>query len=1503
MAGFKVQFETGQTVEFDSQPTQADIDEAYHHLTSGALGAAPADDSFLNRAGNWLKESGQDALGSLEATANVASGALSVGTGLIPATMQSVNNLTQGNPANFEQNYVNAMNAMTYQPRTEKGQEIAETAGDFINRNVVPLAPIAGLLHGGLAEAQHGVPKAPKAKPTGPDVTGAMGDLMEPGWEIPPNRVPGNQGQLFPQEQVTEKIGSRNNTVVPGAASQYDPFQEQSSYNVRPNPAQMELPIPNPNELPPVIRQNPAGVGTTGLEDPGLVQAVRNGAPQDVRVFDEMQQQLQNGQQSPVDTTLPRGNAIGDMVNDIRSRSNQEAIDQRQAELEADVRRHQALDFNAQERARQEAAPVPGIENYRAEMERQAAAQRAEQAAKDQAAAGQEAEQLINTSKFSQGPISSRGPIGRQRGAWDPTVIKDAMEKLATGAMSARDYLNAWHGAFDARQWGKVLRGLDNPKSDTTIALMSPREFMRFAEPRTTEELLDAPRLHQKINEGLESNNGLLDAPTLWMRNAGNGIAQVTGHEGRHRMDVFQQNGISKVPVVLSSHDIPWGGELPTKLRPEWVGDKSVLDMPMPKVMHEGVPSPHREVPFRKSSPGGKQSGYILIPGKKQKAIENLNSALKIEAKLGEMAPSHWTPDEAVKRTMEAPDVDQNVLQRALNYFTKGGLYMALKTHNPLLRYGAEKVNEADRLTRADVRDWIYGRFAPAVRKLSEREQGDIWPVIDMADHAQKPIDLESLAKRGFSEDQIKLVQEHRAVMSYGMSMLNKARAAAGKDPIDPRVAYAAMRASGDFRRFVFDKEGGDVVGILGSNFRQRLNKLKADFEKQGYFVGEERYFGGMPRERGSANAAFMSAIDSLADSDPRIQNFVDVLDQIRTKEIYNFLNAKTHTLGKKGIFGMEGRKPWQDAAQNAKDGFEAQIAYMEAAIKWGHMSESLNQVRQVMSQVAEKKPAASAIMERYMYNALGFNPSETGRSIEQAFANAFKSTGVGFSVMRKGLSVARATTNALLLSLNPRFWLTNIVQPMQTMPGMKAMLIARGLDAGFDLGTGWSYLAQGADTAIRKNGGEGLNGFEKAAHDYAIKNHVYGTDLIEHTNRVRKDAIYYANKVSNSVAGSIESATRQVVFYGLAHMLKENGMRVGDGLFEAAHNMTDMAMNNYSMVDRPQAYNSLGPVGDLAVNLQSYKHNELSRLALFAREAKDYKSLRPLTAQLAATVAFAGMLGMTGYSEADEVVKIISKLMGKPTSLTNEVMKLSEGINQKMYNATGGKVDQPYLLSHGMFSMAGLDMSKSIGLNQLVPNTAMDMFFPGGSKLADIGVAGWDMATNPSVMNAKRLAHAAAPIGLQGALDNAWFTQQTDQGRLALRPRDLAGQAYRNNTDYWAKNFGFTGIHEAVQRQKTYEVENISREYDQLRQPVMEKMRDELFSKGNISNESIQQYLKYRGNPNTISQDLQRFTQQQNMSAADLATLKGAVSTSVTAQMKALDYLDAFGAKLNGNK
>jgi len=141
-------------------------------------------------------------------------------------------------------------------------------------------------------------------------------------------------------------------------------------------------------------------------------------------------------------------------------------------------------------------------------------------------------------------------------GAIDVSAIHDAVEAFETGNKTAYDLLGAWRGAFDDDIWSKVYTSLNDPNSTSTVVFMSPEKFHALASERSKYEIDKfAKDLQGSIKEGLAKEAGLREIPHLTVKSDG----QVISHEGRHRMDVFKENGIDLVPVILRADDFTWG--------------------------------------------------------------------------------------------------------------------------------------------------------------------------------------------------------------------------------------------------------------------------------------------------------------------------------------------------------------------------------------------------------------------------------------------------------------------------------------------------------------------------------------------------------------------------------------------------------------------------------------------------------------------------------------------------------------------------------------------------------------------------------------------------------------------------------------------------------------------------------------------------------------------------------------------------------------------------------
>jgi len=402
------------------------------------------------------------------------------------------------------------------------------------------------------------------------------------------------------------------------------------------------------------------------------------------------------------------------------------------------------------------------------------------------------------------------------------------------------------------------------------------------------------------------------------------------------------------------------------------------------------------------------------------------------------------------------------------------------------------------------------------------------------------------------------------------------------------------------------------------------------------------------------------------------------------------------------------------------------------------------------------------------------------------------------------------------------------------------------------------------------------LSGMEKGALDYAKKNHVYATDMVEHANQIQKDMGYYATKATQTPAAIVEQATRAQVYMSLVHMLNDAGITAKNGLYEQAHRFTDMAMVNYSSLEKPAIYNSLGPIGSLAYNLKSFTHNELSRWSMYAREIAETKNPIPLLTQMATTIAVAGVFGLPFYSQFEALYDYITEKLGKPRSLSLDVMEMSKQFGKQL-----GPKGQ-YTLSNGAPTLLGVDLSTRLGLGDVVPSTAGEAAFAGGGKLYEMGKATGRAVLKPTEANLKSAAINLAPPVAQGPLDVAWY-QKGDLAMSKNPEKPAKAVARRDATDTLLKKIGLTGINESAQKQRVYQQEQLDRAYASYRSDAMNAISWELMSGAKPSQANLDKYFKTgQGDPETFIRDVERIILAQHMSPEEAIALRQAASQRV---------------------
>ena len=1425
------------------------------------------------------------------------------------------------------------MESMTYAPRTEAGQEYSQDLGEFINRYLVPVAP---LIHMPSISAKEGF-NAAKAKMTKEQVVPKRG--VDALLEEVKNPAPA------PVEApiVESRSGLDLSKQAYEQALREKELQRQSAFN-------------RPDELATLEAQTP---------------------------MERMASDLGATEKLPVqEAPSPMGNMARDLTEHStpEARAAQDAIELRQKATEFEVAKQGGLDFNAAERARQEVAPLPPVDPLTVAVEShpavkaatekvastektitvleqkvasgeakatqliaalkqlEAAKAKAEKATTNVASALAKTKKKTNTeyeaavlAAVDNGTISSalldvvKNSTATKHLERVRTKIATELKKTSNINYDRLDDL--YHQEENIRlriehdEASSFVKNLTEKKKATTNVASALTKTGRrkkqgggvnFQEilnlfPKFRGTKVTTPVFHgttREIKGEFKTQRGFTPSSNgayagdlgTWFSSTGKGTDTFAGaRTGVPGGNVHQSYINLKNPMEFATHaDFV-----------KWFDAQKATGATANKIQRSLVKEGYDGISIKESKTdgGGPRSDYVVFrPDQIKSAISPEGAKNPYNSDIVNMhsgipfTREHWNKlrevgnamienaQQAIAFAQNVPDVQQNMVQRGINALTKGGSYLKAKVNSPVVHFAVDRLLAAEDAARASIRKKLLGGYLTALRDLSKTEYEDAYKILNQADQTQRAITPEAMTRHGISPKVQEAVLKHQELMADVLKQVNAARELAGKKPITSREGYSAMNMTGDFRKVVYKTVNGvrEVVGVISANSKTFGKNSLTKLEKS---IGEKNpdyEFGPLQDlsnsrnvSKGTPDAAFMDVLNTIGENNPNFAEFLKTLDEVHRDNPSNFLGMQQHSMQKKGVWGMEGRKQWLTGSENAKAFFENQVRYAESAFQWGELSKAGLEISEVLHDpvVLRDHPNASKLAQEYLNNAMGLQTSRMGKAVDAAFDALFAPYGIGPSFPKQGIRVAKEVANTAMMSLSPTFLAIQLLQPVASLPGMVMYLRGKGMDS-----WGVSGTAKAMGTLYKIATGKSLNAIEKGAVDYAEKHHVYATDMVQHSMDTQKGPLYYLRTITQAPQAHIETGTRASVFHTLVQTLHDGGLTPEKGLYEQAQRFTDLAMNNYSNMEKPMIYNALGPLGSMAYNLKSFAHNEISRWSLYARELPNSVEAKPLLAQMATTIAFAGLMGLPFYSQWEQLYGFITKKLGEPRSLTLDTMKLSEDVGKHL----GPK--GAYALSHGMFATVGADISSRIGLGDVIPSSAADAAFAGGGKLVEMGKATGRAMMNPSEENLKSAATNLAPPFLQGVAKDAWYTK----GNLgySIDPTNLKPTAELNDQDRLLGKLGILGINKSVQQTKNYELGQLDREFKGIRDKAMNTIAQDIFRDRAVLQKTIDKYfIDGQGDPKSFEAEVNALATKMNLSPNQLALLRDSASNSITRQ------------------
>ena len=880
--------------------------------------------------------------------------------------------------------------------------------------------------------------------------------------------------------------------------------------------------------------------------------ALRNVPQPEVKPeVDQAYKRYQHGIEQP-NTDIQQIKVLEDF---LKSYEAQKAIEQRQAALEQEVAQKQSLDFNAAERARQEAAPTgyeswvesqrndiagdPGIndpinwprrkadrfpEMTTSKMEGKPDYNPLDPGINDQRALPVEIADMLRTGDRTVDPFDRYSPKqeanriliegkkatirkgrGPSRGAIDPRVFEDLYNFGKSIVRGADGLLKpVYHGTT------KVIDG----------AFKTAKGFKSYYGDKggLVDGFIEPPKRAYPGDLG------------SWFSDTPQGTDTFAGtRTGVSGGNVHQAYLNLENPKVFATHGdfIDWfhektkNGESASKVRRSLV--KEGFDgIQITESMTDGggvrtdyVAFDPKKIESAISPSGEKYSGRFnkqrggidpdLLTLGVSKLIDKFNSegnkkfvADLMGTKLYQEAVSGETVIAAAKQ--HGKDATGSVVSKPTTYWAAGATLEAYKRNSPLVLGGSRIIQRAKTIAEDHVRTNIF----PVENSLRKTKAEDLKSLAQFMKGEQLQRTrkgVETLIKEGSSPEAALAYEKLRKMQDKTGTYLNKIREAQGKPPISLEDAYMTSVWQGDFRRAIYNSDG-KLVWMLGANTKRGLNEQTKALFKAFPELKNGKYSDGTLKHNKygmDANTVFKEMVEILGSDDPAVQKIKEWADNQTIAQGGKAFGEEKHFEKKANVRGFVGDRPGKTNVSEASAYMQAQIDVAKQAYKWGELQLAAMEMKKIFNdpELAIQQPNNIRFLKEYWLDNLGMNDSKISAAVD----NTLRDAGLTPSAVGEGINTVKSLwiTQKLLSS---GYYLSNILQSAHITPhitdimskygGNPIVAIPFGIMGGLATASGHWLSAKGSPEALYKSSKAlGLDDFSVRAMKYAEDNSI----------------------------------------------------------------------------------------------------------------------------------------------------------------------------------------------------------------------------------------------------------------------------------------------------------------------------------------------------------------------------------------------------------------------------
>jgi hypothetical protein len=916
-------------------------------------------------------------------------------------------------------------------------------------------------------------------------------------------------------------------------------------------------------------------------------------------------------------------------------------------------------------------------------------------------------------------PSPVRGPGRRQGGVIDPDLLTFGVSRLLKDK-GPRETIKKFLGTFAKEPMEFALRNTRDPKSRETLVWMKPDDFHNLANARYGYEDISSPLKHN-IREALKGKEGLDDIPFLQI----DGEGRVYGHEGRHRMDVFKEQGIDLVPVRIRHETFRWGerdiSERPRLIRAEERAADPSFSIPLPTLLRDQM---KQQDVLDRHTPGHAQRGAANLFASTKKDVEKKGAAWNfadqkklylydkrpLKQLVAEEGINPETITDIAARDQSLRSRLDRLLQKGLsNFAVDKAMAILSKDKGPVgkvIKWVVDNQTFINMNSKVQAKQNIRLALDPW-KKLKRANAKDVRDVLDVwtANIGKAPLGPESF-RTPRQYEAYKAVSE---VFTKGWERVNDARQRAGLNTIDFVENYFPAIRAGDYWINIVDGEG-KLKWSSAYNTVGEAKRAHALLQKE--FGNEFTVKAPSLRDKSqydlSSFAAFEETIRAMTKDDP-IKNAI----QKRYAELVGKRGFGKTGIMRKGVEGALGFEPGKKGVANAENVIESYIKRQEAYLANLERAQLQKQLRKdIPANVWEKIPLAKDYIDAYLEKSRGAD-LDTLPMVKDLTESISLAAGFGRNAPRDFIRNAAGITSLFWLG-TVRFLLTQLPQHLNAMPKLienyqLGDTIKNPAHAYFE---GWTETFSPSTLSKEARAWAQKRGYLESTVVELLELRL--SDLKGEKWKVVGEAIRWG------MGKTEQLAVRTPVFHMFETSLRD---QVPNKLerFELAANMMDYYMVHYSREAAPIVYDKLGIVGDAARPLKQFAHNAWGQFFEYAQTAKDQKRMAPLATSIGVQALVGGLKGIIVVAEATAIITVINNMFGTDIPTPEQMLlesKASDTLIFGGYSTALGVDISASMASPSMpqlFSFAPLDFTatavKDVGsyLLKSVKGTATD--------------------------------------------------------------------------------------------------------------------------------------------------------------------------------------------------